>query len=185
MSAKIIRLFLLLIFAAVQHGCSKSNPVNPSIGGNLLTNPSFELNGTPSLQGWRTSYTNTSIFSFSSDAPSGGGKYSISIEVLWAPPYTVKQTVPAIAGNHQYRLSVWGKKSEIVGGNLSFYLRRPDSTLLRKWVRIVDTTWTEYSIIDTLYAVSGDSLMVSVDGGFSQIRPGKTFYDLCTLEQIK
>jgi hypothetical protein len=183
MKAATLFALLALFVGGMLQGCSKSNPVGPSLGGNLLANPSFELNGSPSLDGWTQAYIDTSLFSFSSDVPPGGGEYSIVVQAVWGPPYTVSQTVPADAGNHQYAFSAWAKKTGF-GGQMLLFLKRSDSTLFVKSRSIADTTWTQYSIADTVAAESGDSLVVSMTGGFSQLPAGRTFFNMCDLEKI-
>ena len=84
---------------------------------------------------------------------------------------------------HVYKLSVWSKAHGI-GGWIDFVLQRPDSLILRKQVRIVDSTWTFYSVIDTMSCSTQDSIVVKLTGGFSQLLAGKTFYDLCQLEKL-
>jgi hypothetical protein len=174
---------LALFFGGMLQGCSKSNPTGPSSGGDLLANPSFELNGSPSLQDWTQAYTDTSVHFFSSDVPPDGGRYSIVIDAVWGPPYTVSQAVPADAGNHRYEFSAWAKRSGF-GGQMRISLQRSDSTYFEKTMNIVDTAWTQYSIIDTVTAESGDSVVVSVTGGFSQLLFGQTYFDDCDLERI-
>jgi len=69
---------LLILFFIVQIGnglvsCSRDNNiVNASSTDNLLSNFSFEINGSPSLDGWIQSYQDTSAIHFSSDTPQSG-----------------------------------------------------------------------------------------------------------------
>lgn len=170
-------------------GCSKSAPtapISPSATDNLLRNPSFESNGSPSLEGWIVD-VDTNRFSFSSDVPTSGGRYSVALETMWGWA-TICQNVAANPGNHQYRFSAWAKGEYYYGGQirgrLKLCLKRADSLLFMKYVTVTDTIWNEYSIVDTLSVETGDSLRVVITGGYSQLARGTTFYDLCQLKQL-
>lgn len=183
MKSRVISILMVLLFGGMVQGCSKSNPTGPSNGGNLLINPSFEINGSPSLDGWTHLHIDTTWFSFSTDVPQGGGTYSIALHAVWAPAYYVGQTVAADSGTHAYEFSVWAKKSGFAGG-MELLLKRSDELLPLKSADIVDTTWTENMIIDTVTAENGDSLLVLVTGGFSQLLAGTTYFDVCDLEKL-
>lgn len=178
-----MRGFLIFFFAACLITCAKKNDsmTNPPDKSGILINSSFELNGNPSLQGWTGQ--DTSFIKFSSDVPGGGGSFSITLDAVWAPPVFVKAIVAAPQGIHIYKLSVWSKAHGI-GGWIDFVLQRPDSLILRKQIRIVDSTWALYSVTDTMNCSVQDSIVVKLTGGFSQLLTGKTFYDLCTLEKL-
>lgn len=184
MMAKTTFSCLCFLTVATFAGCSKSSPTSPSASGNLLSNPSFESNGSPSLQGWSHAYMDTSIFAFTSDVPPAGGKYSVAIDAVWGPPNTISQTVPVSPGDHQYKFSAWAKKIGF-GGQLQLYLERSGSLSLLKYIDVTDTTWTEYSLVDTLSVEGGDSLRVLISGGLSQLQAGTTYFNLCELKQLE
>ncbi len=184
MIAKTKLSFLFILTVTMLAGCSESSPTSPSASDNLLSNPSFESNGSPSLQSWSRLHINTNVFSFSYEVPPGGGKYSVAINATWGPPYTISQTVPVTPGDHRYDFSAWAKKVGF-GGQLQLHLKRADSLQLLKSARVTDTTWAEYSIIDAISIENGDSLRAAITGGFSQLQTGTSYFDLCVLKQLE
>jgi len=66
MSRKLLILFFIVQIGYVLVSCSRDNNiVNSGSTDNLLSNPSFEKNGSPSLGGWIQSYQDTSAIQFS------------------------------------------------------------------------------------------------------------------------
>ena len=179
----VIQGFVIFFLSVSFIACSKKNDsiTNTPDNSSVLINSSFEVNGNPSLQGWNGQ--DTSYVKFSSDVPGGGGSFSILLDAVWAPPVFVKTIVAVPQGIHVYKLSVWSKARGI-GGWIDFILQRPDSNILRKQVRIVDSTWTLYSVTDTMNCSVQDSIVVKLSGGFLQLLAGRTFYDLCKLEKL-
>jgi len=95
----------------------------------------------------------------------------------------ISETVAAPEGTHGYALSFWAKRV-YVGGWVEFILEQPDSSVVRKTTIISDSTWTFYSLLDTLPANDGDSFTVKLTGGWSELAGGETFYDLVRLEKL-
>ncbi len=183
--SKFIPGLIILLLALAAPGCKESGSGSIENGeessGNLLLNPSFESNGAPSLEHW--SVQDTSRVRFSPDVPPGGGSYSVAIAVDWAPPAFVRTAVAAPAGAHRYRLSWWGK-SEQIAGAAYLGIQKPDTLILfyPHGGLTIDSTWTEYSLLDTIATETGDKLVITLSGGISQWSGGKTYYDLCSLE---
>lgn len=167
-------------------GCTKESSISPQIGGNMLKNPSFELNGTCSTDNWVSNIhgdSDTNIIHHSSDVPSGGGTCSIVMEPNWGPAYTLSQTVPAIIGSNSYSLSFWAKKNG-VGGKTMLYLKHQDSLIFINSIDVKDSIWTNYEIFGGVTATARDSIMITLSGGFSQLLTGKTYFDLIDLHKV-
>src|SRR5438132_14141427 len=93
-------------------------------------NSSVEINGAFSLQNWFVH--DTGHIHSSQDIPSGGGKYSISIDADWIFLAFVSQTLPAVEGAHIYKLSFWAKRKGRSGAaELDFI--RSDTVVAFKW----------------------------------------------------
>lgn len=153
---------------------------------NLLVNSTFELQGTPSLQGWVVS--DPSNVRFSTDTPPGGSGSSIVLEAQWFAPWpngAIYQEVVPPAGTHRYRLSVLGKRSRIAGAVL-VHIGRPSApgSSLRMALQIVDTLWASSSSTDTITTVPGDSVYVTVSGGGTEILAGRSYFNTCRFEVL-
>jgi hypothetical protein len=185
MKIKLLIAFSLLIAA---NGCDQITTENlPPAGSNLLHNPTFDSNGTPSLQDWTV--PDTGYVHFSSDAPFGGSGHTIAVTAHWFavfPAGMVYQSVlPSLEGTHQYRLSVYGKRWGIPG-SLWLTINRPSdiNSVLRMSIPISDTVWTFYVRTDTITTHSNDSLFVVIDGGNTEIAAGITYFNTCKLEKL-
>ncbi len=97
------------------YSCEKSTNdlVTPPQIKNLLTNSSFEINGSPTMNGWTLSEEDTTflryLLRFSTDVPPGEGKSSIVVNYSFPGPWIIYQLVSADAGSHVYRLSFWAR----------------------------------------------------------------------------
>lgn len=173
--------FLIFCTPGCKESGSGSIENEEESSGNLLLNPSFESNGTPSLEHW--SVQDTSLVRFSPDVPPGGGSFSVSIEANWGPSGFVRTAVPVPAGAHRCRLSWWGKKTGQIYGGANLGIQKSDTLILFPKVSYTsDSTWTEYSSLDTITTEAGDELVVTFFGGVSQMQTGTTYFDLCSLE---
>lgn len=176
--------FILLV-ALTALSC-KDTVTNPTSGINLISNSSFDLNGTPSLQGWTVS--DTSGVRYSTDIPQGGSGYSIVLGAQWFAPWpngSIFVGIPTQNGPHRYRLSNWGKKINISGG-VFIYLNRPtgNSSQFIAALPVVDTLWTFYSRTDTITTIISDSLFINISGGGTEIASGTTYFNTCKFEKL-
>ncbi|MBX2991157.1 MAG: carbohydrate binding domain-containing protein [Bacteroidetes bacterium] len=175
----------LIYFSAFTISCTdKGVPIESTpIGSNLVSNPSFESNGQPSSSGW-LGFGNP-MATFSIDVPQGGGSYSASIPSTWPAGLVRLQTgIPAIEGTHIYRFGVWAKYAGPVSGEIHFSVLRAGAITLRKTITITDTVWSEYSTLDTVASVPGDTLLLRLFGGGDPVSVGDSYFDLCTLERV-
>ena len=178
-----LSLCLSAAIAVAMYSCKKSGgtivePPEPPSGTNLISNYSFESNGTPSLQGWET--TDTSVVRFSPDIPSNGGAWSIYIETTSLPAARVRTAIAMPQGTYLYRLSTWAKRNNNFGGGMFLIF----NSAIRKDLPIEDTTWTLYTINDTLTTVVGDTVIVALTGGGSELITGRTYFDICKFERL-
>ena len=185
MKANIVLMLTHLFAVTILSSCSKSSDTisGPAGGGNLLTNSSFEILGMPSLHGWLVS--DTSAVHFMEEAPPSGGCWSVAIDPGWVTIYSISTTIAAPVGNHRYELS-FGAKSWNTGGMARVILKRPDTLMVRKYLGFSDTTWSTYSLFDTLSTNKGDSLVIELWGGREHISlaGSKTCYDLVRLQKF-
>ncbi|RKY92452.1 MAG: hypothetical protein DRQ01_06280 [Ignavibacteriae bacterium] len=177
----LLPLCVLLLFAHLLSRCSDSliTPVNEN---NLIPNPSFELNGVSTVAFWFVNMP--SLVHFTNDTPTNGGNWAITIDVLWGSGNDVISTVIIPEGTHIYKFSFWSKYSNKPGFAETLLAAR-DSLYQINRIIVDSESWKNYSILDTITSVSGDSLKIKLSGGFSNIVPGKTYFDLCTLELLE
>ncbi|GMR25669.1 MAG: hypothetical protein BMS9Abin39_0982 [Ignavibacteria bacterium] len=177
-------LYFLIPSVFLLFHCTKiSNTIiAPDEGTNLIINPSFEENGDSSLVGWNAKIPST--VNFTKDTPPNGGKWALTIDVLWGIGNNVITTVNIPPGIHVYNFSFWSKYF-VKPGYADLSLVTADSIYIINHIQINSDVWTNYSMIDTITSNSGDSLSVILSGGFSITVPGNTFFELCTLEHLE
>lgn len=169
-------IIVMIITFGMLHFSCKETTVEPTTPVNEISNPSFEVDGKPSIAGW--SQSDTSFIKFSGDVPPGGGNWSVSIETIWGTS-RIRTNIQPDNGTHRYYLSTWSK-IQGVGGEIYLIL----NNTVRKKIFVADTIWNVYTIIDTISAKSGDTITIQLSGGFSQLRTGKTYFDLCTFQKL-
>ncbi|MDI6802828.1 MAG: hypothetical protein QME58_03145 [Bacteroidota bacterium] len=176
-------MFLLILIVVLSCKNMTTEPTEV----NLLINSTFELNGDSSLYGWIVSYP--SVVQFSNDVPSYGSGRSIIFQ-SWgkSPPLSnsIFAMIPAPAGTHIYRLSIFGKKSGVVGGwvYIGRNLRSAATAEHYSSISVVDSVWTFYSKIDTLTTDVRDTLFVVITGGSSCTEWGSTHFNTCKFEKL-
>ena len=57
-----------------------------------------------------------------------------------------------------------------------------DTSVSLSDVQVADSSWRSYMIDMIIEKADYDSLRLSLDGGFSQLAEGKTFFDLVSIE---
>lgn len=174
---------ILLLFSL---GCTDSG-TEPSVGVNLLVNPTFQLNGAPSLHGWIV--PDTSVARFSNDVPLFGSGHSIVLRSWGRSPMfsnSIFAMIPANDGTHRYRLSVIGKKRDVVGGLVTVGINLRSAAMARYHGSIVieDSAWTLYARIDTISTTVQDTLFVVISGSISCTEFGSTHFNTCRFERL-
>ena len=180
---------IIFVISLALLGCSKSENqiINPPSDNNLFVNGSFEIGGASSLQGWQMNTSDTAFINFSTDAPIGGGSFSLRLRNEWTFPGAVWQTIVTSSGTHRYRLSASGKvlRSGVsADGWMSIAIKQAGTWSTTKSFSFYDTSWTEITILDTLTTASGDTLRVSLSGGGTQFSFGHTLFDLVQFQKL-
>jgi hypothetical protein len=185
MKFNLVRLLsVFILFALIIYSCtSEDNSVNPP-SANSLINTSFEKNGYFSTDGWILPAQSDS----SKDVPANGGNYSLLLKASWFPELYAEIKVPVLSEYNNYKLSFWSKSSGVTSGVFGrgiLSLLRNGSTIKSKSITVNVNNWRSYTIIDTFDVAEGDSFLVQLTAGISQLLPGDTNFDLCTLEAIE
>jgi hypothetical protein len=171
---------ILVLLFLMNYGCSEDdNPVNPPVE-KVLLNTSFEENGQPSAEGWKI--ISGLSDNFSTDTPDSGGSYSLVLEAGWNGGLA-KIQVPTLLQYSQYQLSFHSKFYQIEG-RATLYLIRGGNVVSENSLTIDDTTWTSYSLSANYSLIQGDSLLVTLYGGYTQLLYGQTYFDLFKLEAL-
>jgi len=180
----IFTLIILILSTLFFFQCDEDSITSPDIGHNLIINPSFEENGNASLAGWIIA--GDTLNQFTNDTPPNGGNWAVTINSVWISPLVngIYTTVKLPPGTHIYRFTVWAKYQKVTGST-NLLIVKPDTTIVRRTIQIIDTLWKQYSLIDTISADGSDSLRVVLSGGGSQLLLGKSFFDLCTFELVE
>jgi hypothetical protein len=168
-------------------GSKLVDSVRVSVDGNLLTNGSFEMNGAPSLQGWKASTADTSFVNFSSDVPPQSGSFSVRLRNEWVFPGSLWQGMRVPSGTHRYRLSAFGRVIPIgmrAGGRVEILVKRASSWMTSKYLSLPGPAWTPLSLVDTLTTVSGDSIAILLSGSAGQHDFGYALFDLVRFERL-
>lgn len=183
--------FIVIGMLSGVSGCNESSSTasGPGSQEELILNGSFEQGGAPSLTGWKQSYPDTAFAHFSTDVPAGGGSYSLSLLNTWGPLPDLQATVPAAPGLHHFRLTFYSKETpaiarQFASGIVSIAHKTVDSLVYRKWIGVSDSDWTGYTLLDTILAAQGDSIIVSLAGGQTQWSFGQTLFDLVSFLKL-
>jgi len=178
-----VDLTALILLAIFISGCTEETTTEPSEE-NLLINTSFEENGYFSSDGWTLSTQSDS----SKDVPTNGGNYSLLLKANWFPELYSEIKVPVLSQYNNYKLSFWSKSTGVTSGIYGrsiLSLLRNGSILKSKSIIVDDIIWRSYTIVDTFNVSEGDSFLVQLTAGISQLLPGETYFDLCKLEAVE
>ena len=184
---KIFVSFLYVLFTLIlysQIGC-KQSPVEPSTDYNLLSNGSFELNNTPTLEGWR--FGNQQLTKLSSDVPPNGGNWSLQLTSDWAPTTGfVYAPITNIKSGNIIRLSAFVRATGKFGGRGIITLSVGPKVYNghMKSSSSSDTVWNQISVTDTLTLSSSDTLWVILSAPVTEIIPFRQLFDLVKLEKV-
>jgi hypothetical protein len=172
---KILVVFLFVLFI---YGCTEEETTEPTDENTLLFS-SFEKNGKFSPDGWSL----PALADSSNDVPTGGGNFSLLLEASQPPEVYAQIKVPVKTDYNEFKLTFWSKYS-VIEGKVILSLVRNGSVIDSSSIMVDDIIWKSYSIQDTFSIAAGDSFMVQVTAGISQLLPGKTYFDLCRLYGI-
>jgi len=172
-----------LIISLFSVNC-KDTGTEPSSGQNLLSNGTFEVDHTPTLQGWR--FGNPQLASLVKEAPIGGGNWSLKLSADWAPTTGFVYTpVEGVKPGDVVRLSAFIRAIGSSGGGFVTLGVGPSvwSTTARS-VGSQDTLWKEITLIDTLALGPNDSLWVVLSSLNTEIIVREGLFDLVRLERL-
>lgn len=184
MKPRIYRTLLIIITVALINCCSNSSDsiIDITLEENLIRNSSFEFKGVQSLEGWYVE--DTDRVGFSDDVPEGGGEWSVGIEPGLVPEsYTISYLIAAPEGTHSYRFSFWAKR-ESISSVARLWVKKPDINLILRVIGISSSYWVQYSTLVTMDTQSGDTIIVQLDGGSTEVSTGSTKYDLVKLIKL-
>lgn len=171
---KMKRSALVFVVSLFIFGCT--DPVEPG-SGSVLFSSSFEIDGNASLAGWVIPTGDSANVLFDTDVPTGGGSYSAALQSVNTLPAQLTRTVPIPIGKNVFDLSMYAKYSGSEG-SFSIGIKNQE----RHITEIKQTTWAPYHVVYTFTAAQGDSLIVTLSGGTSELIAGKTYFDLVTLK---
>lgn len=172
----------LLLTTFIVVSCTE-DPTEPTEENTLLYT-SFENNGRFSADGW----TLPALSDSSNDVPSGGGNFSLELEASQPPEVYAETKVPVKTQFNEFKLTFWARSTAVTSGiygKAVLSLVRNGSTIQSSSISIDDLIWKDYSIQDTFTVAAGDSFMVQLSGGISQLFASKTYFDLCTLYGVE
>lgn len=179
---KILFAAILLLFIFCQKDTSPTSP--SAVGTNLIKNASFELDGNATIKYWEVK--NGNGVRLVEDAPPGGGAFAVQVDADWFPldlqPHLLTRVYSP--GSYVFKLSFWGKYSRFVAGGAAIRIKRPDTTFQDCYLNVRDTSWTYYSILDTIHTQPSDSIIIALFGGFTHLPAGSTSFDLIKFEVV-
>ena len=184
MKTAVICIYAVLFFSIFN--CEKdkdiTEPEKPA--SQILFYSSFEKNGQPNNNGWFIK--DESSANYSTDVPPGGGDYSMCLKVDSIGPFRqwAQFSVPASNSNNIYKLSFWSKPQGACG-IAHVYIKLSDTTgYYSKSKLACDSTWSYYSITDTIQTDENDSLVIILAPDLSWTVDAKAYFDLCKLEKL-
>jgi hypothetical protein len=178
---RIFFLSILLILSIFVFSCSKeNNPVTTQPDSSVLLNTSFEKNGIPDDEGWTISAS--PLGDIVTDAPRDGGTYCLKLEAS-NPGGMAFIKVPAKTDKKVYNFTFWGKTTQ-PSSSAYFDLIRNGQIQSRVELSVMDTTWTKYSLVDTLQVMSGDSIRIIFQERLNQLLMIESYFDLVKVETV-
>jgi hypothetical protein len=184
MNFKFLKIFLVVfVFFILALSCAEEETTAPTEE-NLLLSTSFEKNGVASSEGWKL----PSGSMFSSDTPPDGGSYSLQLIANEPPEDFAYIKVPVKTKYTINKLSFWAKSNGVTSniyGKAVLSLIRNGTELKTRSIQVEEIAWRSFSIQDTFNVAEGDSFLVQLSGGITQLLSAKSYFDLVQLQGIK
>ncbi len=178
---KLVVVLMLLFPMILLISCSEDkNPVTPSPNSNILLNTTFEKNGNPDTEGWEISAR--PLGEITNEAPVDGGMYCLKLEAS-NPGGTATKKISAVTNKQIYKLSFWARTNQ-PSSTAFFDLIRNGQVENRTEVNVMDTSWTKYSVIDTLQVMNGDSLKITFQERITPLQMLVSYFDLVKVETV-
>ena len=181
---RVVRQPVLILAATVfcVIGRSSRAQTSDSDSLNLISNPSFELNGQPTLQSW---VADTFLTAFVQDTPPGGGTWSLRIDPGWIPQEGYAQTyITGLSGISILELTVWIKSLNRWRGSATLGQWSKGEWVTNKRIDCDSASWTQISIVDTLSLLPTDTVAVHLSAGVTEVAFGEDLFDLVRLVSI-
>lgn len=181
---KVTFLFLPFVFCSITIISCEDTPTAPNNSyANLISNPSFEVNGHPSFQNWIVDSTLATIVS---DILPTGPKSCVRLYPGWIPEEGFARTyVSGRFGSGIYKLNLWMKSGNSWRGTIKIGRWSQNTWSFTKQITNNSTDWTQVTLIDTITLEPTDSIAVHLSAGSTEVVSG---YILCTkvsLEKIQ
>lgn len=151
---------------------------------NLLQNGSFEVDGTPSLEGWQPG--NPELATLMTPGGPSGGDWSLRLEADWAPTLGyVLQPVTGVQDGDivELRADVKAEGND-GGGAVTLITGQHWWNGKAKGAYTASDSWTTLSIVDTLEIGEGDTTWVRLTSFNTEIVPRVGFFDSVTLTVV-
>ena len=174
-------IMLMLLVFALQ--CEDPGDIEPD---NLITNPSFEMAGQPSIDGWNyLVIVGNEYYDFVKDTPPGGGSWSVQVRSGRAlEPGFVETMLSGINDEGIFELSAWMKSArEIFGGSISLTQTRYGNVVHSKYLYLAPTEWTRVSFRDTLDIDTSDTLHIKLFADSADLP--MLLFDLVSFKKIQ
>lgn len=142
--------------------CSQS-PISPNGSGNLIQNSDLRSGNNPSLAGWKIN--DTAWVKVVANAPPGGGTWSLWLAPMFGPePGGMARTfVTGQSGEGVYTLTCWERNfSGWYWGSVSLAQFRGGREISYRSLDMKDTSWTEFTLEDTLFLQPSDTLGIEL-----------------------
>ncbi len=158
------RLFwnLLLLVSLLLGSCTQST-TSFNESGNLIQNPGFISNDSPSLAGWQVN--NTSWVKVVANAPPGSETWSLSLAPSAGPVPggTATTFIAGQSGRSVFRFSCWEHNfSNWYWGQVYIIQVRGGRAIASASLDLNDTTWTTASLSDTLEMLPTDTIAIGL-----------------------
>ena len=172
---------VVLVFSLAILSVHCSDPVEPVVSQNLITNGEFEVGADSSLAGWEWV---TGEVTFSNDVPPGDGQYSVRLRAFEIRTGDIRTKVPALPGTHIYRLTAWGRMDPgtTAGASAWMALLRGNESFHDIKVSFPETEWTSKSVGISIVAQPGDSIGVTLRAIYGPNAQGYSYFDRVQLE---
>ncbi len=158
-----LALIILGVLQFIPIACTM-NSSSPNKSGNLVSNPDFESNGSPSLAGWKVN--DTGWVQIVSNAPSGSKLLSLWLEPSFGPAAggTATTYITGQSGNGVYNFSCWERNfANWYWGYVLIEQVRNGQVISSRNLNTNDTLWTMFTLADTLDMQASDTLLISLN----------------------
>lgn len=184
MQSRLISRIAISLSVSIMNICCQQ-PVDATESSIIFTS-SFELDGQPSINGWRLppgeNYT-----SFVDQAPPEGGKWSLRLSPGRPPSEGyIEKVLSGINRTGIFKSSVWTTTNDqIQGSSVSLSQIRNNETINANTTSNFTYEWAKIILIDTLEIIPSDTIIIKLSAGGAEISTAIILFDLVTFEQVE